>query len=135
LSLSIDIQSRAAAETGADQPAGAGSADRIEALVLGVLDDDKAEDVVSIDLEGKSSVTDVMVIASGRSNRHVGAIADHILRKLKDQGFGRVKVEGLSTCDWVLIDAGDVVVHLFRPEVRNFYDLEKMWSVTPDTAS
>jgi len=129
------MQSRPAAETGAGPAAGAGSADRIEALVLGVLDDDKAEDVVSIDLEGKSSVTDVMVIASGRSNRHVGAIADHILRKLKEEGFGRVKVEGLSTCDWVLIDAGDVLVHLFRPEVRSFYDLEKMWSVTPDAAS
>ena len=108
------------------------SADALEELVLASLDDDKAEDVVSIDLEGKSSVTDVMVIASGRSNRHVGAIADHIIRKLKEVGHGRAKVEGLKTCDWVLIDAGDVIVHIFRPEVREFYDLEKMWSVSPN---
>ncbi len=107
------------------------SAEALEELVLASLDDDKAEDVVSIDLEGKSSVTDVMVIASGRSNRHVGAIADHIIRKLKEVGHGRAKVEGLKTCDWVLIDAGDVIVHIFRPEVREFYDLEKMWSVAP----
>lgn len=118
----------------ADDTAGAEvlmSAEALEELVLASLDDDKAEDVVSIDLEGKSSVTDIMVIASGRSNRHVGAIADHILRKLKDVGHGRTKVEGLKTCDWVLIDAGDVIVHIFRPEVRDFYDLEKMWSVSP----
>ncbi len=108
------------------------SAEALEDLVLASLDDDKAEDVVSIDLEGKSSVTDVMIIASGRSNRHVGAIADHIIRKLKEVGHGRSKVEGLKTCDWVLIDAGDVIVHIFRPEVREFYDLEKMWSVAPD---
>ncbi len=131
------MQSRSAAPTGEAglAPAADSAAERIETLVLGVLDDDKAEDVVSIDLEGKSSVTDVMVIASGRSNRHVGAIADHIMRKLKDEGVGRVKVEGLSTCDWVLIDAGDVIVHLFRPEVRSFYDLEKMWSVAPEASA
>ena len=102
---------------------------------MNALDDDKAEDVVAIDLTGKSSVTDVMVIASGRSNRHVGAMADHLVRKLKDSGHGKVSIEGLKTCDWVLIDAGDVIVHLFRPEVRSFYDLEKMWSVSPDGAS
>lgn len=107
----------------------------LEELVLSALDDDKAEDIVSIDLTGKSSVTDVMVVASGRSNRHVGAIADHLIRKLKDAGHGRAKVEGLKTCDWVLIDAGDVIVHLFRPEVRSFYDLEKMWSVSPSEAN
>jgi ribosome-associated protein len=110
-------------------------ADALEELVLASLEDDKAEDVVTIDLAGKSSVTDVMVIASGRSNRHVGAIADHILRKLKEAGHGRAKVEGLKTCDWVLIDAGDVIVHVFRPEVRAFYDLEKMWSVSPGGAA
>ncbi|MCP2678918.1 ribosome silencing factor [Maricaulaceae bacterium NA33B04] len=107
------------------------STEALEELVLATLDDDKAENVISIDLEGKSSVTDIMVIASGRSNRHVGAIADHLLKKLKDAGHGRAKVEGLKTCDWVLIDAGDVIVHIFRPEVREFYDLEKMWSVAP----
>lgn len=76
-----------------------------------------------------------MIVASGRSNRHVGAIADHVVRKLKEAGHGRADVEGLKTCDWVLIDAGDVILHLFRPEVRSFYELEKMWSVSPDSAS
>jgi ribosome-associated protein len=75
-----------------------------------------------------TSIGDQMVIASGRSQRHVGAVADHLMRKLKDEGFGRARVEGLPQCDWVLIDAGDVIVHVFRPEVREFYNLEKMWS-------
>lgn len=97
-------------------------------LLLDTLDDAKAEDVVSIDLKGKSSIGDTMVVASGRSHRHVGAIADQVLRKLKESGFGRARVEGLPHCDWVLIDSGDVIVHLFRPEVREFYNLEKMWS-------
>ena len=96
-------------------------------LVLECLDDAKAEDVVSIDLAGKSSLGDYMVIASGRSQRHVGAIADQLLRKLKDHGHGRARVEGTPQCDWVLIDSGDVIVHIFRPEVREFYNLEKMW--------
>ncbi len=72
-----------------------------------------------------------MVIASGRSQRHVSAIADHIMRTLKKNGHGKIAVEGLTACDWVLIDAGDVILHLFRPEVREFYNLEKMWSVDP----
>jgi len=92
------------------------------------LDEAKAEGIVSIDLEGKSSIGDFMVIASGRSDRHVGAIADQVRRKLKDAGAGRVRVEGLEACDWVLIDTGDIIVHVFRPEVREFYNLEKMWS-------
>ncbi len=83
---------------------------------------------MSIDLAGKSSIADTMVIASARSQRHVGAIADQLQKKLKDAGFARVRVEGMPNCDWVLIDAGDVVVHVFRPEVRAFYNLEKMWS-------
>ena len=95
------------------------------------LDDDKAQDVVLIDLKNKSSVADCMIVASGRSQRHVGALADHILRALKDAGVGKAKVEGLPHCDWVLIDAGDVIVHLFRPEVRAFYNIEKIWSVEP----
>ncbi|MEQ8433000.1 MAG: ribosome silencing factor [Oceanicaulis sp.] len=111
------------------------AADALEELVLSTLDDDKAEDVVAIDLQGKSSICDVMVVATGRSNRHVGAIADHLVRKLKEAGHGRARVEGLRTCDWVLIDAGDVIVHVFRPEVRQFYDLEKMWSVAPGGAA
>ena len=126
------MHSRPNGEAESDSGELAQSTQDLEALVLNALDDDKAEDVVAIDLTGKSSVTDVMVIASGRSNRHVGAMADHLVRKLKDAGHGKVAIEGLKTCDWVLIDAGDVIVHLFRPEVRSFYDLEKMWSVSPD---
>ena len=98
-------------------------------VVLEVLDDAKAEDVVSIDLKGKSSIGDFMVVASGRSKRHVGAIADQVLRRLKDEGRGRASAEGLPHCDWVLIDIGDIIVHIFRPEVRDFYNLEKMWSI------
>jgi ribosome-associated protein len=129
------LHSRPHGDADSDSGELAQSTQDLEALVLNALDDDKAEDVVAIDLTGKSSVTDVMVIASGRSNRHVGAMADHLVRKLKDSGHGNVAIEGLKTCDWVLIDAGDVIVHLFRPEVRSFYDLEKMWSVSPDGAS
>jgi ribosome-associated protein len=102
---------------------------RLEHLILTRLDDEKAQDVVFIDLKDKSSVADGMVVASGRSHRHVGAMADHLLRTLKDNGYGRARVEGLPHCDWVLIDAGDVIVHLFRPEVRAFYNIEKIWSV------
>lgn len=100
----------------------------IQKLILQELDDDKAEDVVSIDLAGKTDIADAMIVASGRSQRHVGAMADKILRRLKDAGFGRARVEGQPACDWVLIDAEDVIVHLFRPEVRSFYNLERVWS-------
>ena len=99
-------------------------------LVLVALDDAKAEDIVSIDVADKTSLGDYIVIASGRSQRHVGAVADQIQKKLKEAGHGRVRVEGLPQCDWVLVDAGDVIVHVFRPEVREFYNLEKLW--TPD---
>ncbi|MEO8115165.1 MAG: ribosome silencing factor [Phenylobacterium sp.] len=101
----------------------------LEDLILARLDDDKAQDVVFIDLKGKSPVADGLVVASGRSHRHVGAMADHLLRALKDEGYGRVRVEGMPHCDWVLIDTGDVIIHLFRPEVRSFYNIEKIWSV------
>ena len=93
------------------------------------LDDAKAEAIVTIDLEGKTSIGDYMVIATGRTDRHVGAIADQIQRKLKGEGLGRTRVEGTEACDWVLIDTGDLIIHVFRPEVREFYNLEKMWSV------
>ena len=92
------------------------------------LSDSKAEDIVSIDITGKSPMTDQVVVASGRSHRHVGAIADHLLRDLKEAGHGSARVEGLPQCDWVLIDAGDVIIHVFRPEVRAFYNIEKLWS-------
>ena len=102
-------------------------------MVLTSLDDDLAQEIVTIPLAGKSAIADHMVIATGRSKRHVGALADHLQRKLKKFGTKGVRTEGQSSCDWVLVDAGDVVVHLFRDEVRSFYDLEKMWSaeVTP----
>ncbi len=91
------------------------------------LDEAKAEEIVEIPLEGKSSLGDFMVVASGRSDRHVGAIAEQVATKLKERGYSGVRVEGLEACDWVLIDAGDIIVHVFRPEVREFYNLEKMW--------
>jgi ribosome-associated protein len=92
------------------------------------LDEAKAEDIVTIDLTGKSSLGDFMVIATGRSDRHVGAIAEQLRKLLKEHGAGQARVEGLEACDWVLIDAGDILVHVFRGEVRDFYNLEKMWS-------
>lgn len=101
----------------------------LETLILERLDDEKAQDIVFIDLTGKSAFADGLIIASGRSHRHVGAIADHLLRALKDAGQGKAKVEGLPHCDWVLIDTGDVIVHLFRPEVRSYYNLEKLWAI------
>jgi len=91
------------------------------------LEDAKAEDIVTIELTGKSSLGDYMIVASGRSNRHVSAIADKLARDLRAQGFGRPRIEGKENNDWVLIDAGSIIVHIFRPEVREFYNLEKMW--------
>ena len=96
-------------------------------IVMASLDDDKAEDAIVIDLDGKTTIADAMIIATGRSARQVGSMADHLLQKLKAAGIGPVQIEGRTQGDWVLIDAGDVVVHLFRPEVRAFYGLEKMW--------
>jgi ribosome-associated protein len=97
-------------------------------LVLASLDDMKAEDTISIDLRGKTTIADDMVVTSGRSNRHVGAVADRVLQDLRKAGVPNPRVEGMPHCDWVLIDAGDVIVHVFRPEVREFYNLEKMWA-------
>jgi ribosome-associated protein len=97
-------------------------------LILNQLDDDQAQELVSIPLEGKSSIADHMVIASGRSTRQVAAMAMKLAEKIKQAGQPSPRVEGLPAADWVLIDAGDVVVHLFRPEVRSFYNLERMWS-------
>jgi ribosome-associated protein len=93
------------------------------------LDEDKAEDIVTIPLVGRSSLTDALVIATGRSSRHVASIAEHLARKLKDAGYGTRPVNGAAQGDWVLVDAGDVIVHIFRAEVRDYYDLEGMWSV------
>lgn len=95
--------------------------------VLNSLEEAKAEDVISIDITGKTPLADHMIVATGRSNRHVGAIADRIVSDLRDGGHGHPRVEGQPHCDWVLVDAGDVIIHIFRPEVRTFYNLEKMW--------
>ncbi len=100
--------------------------DPLVRTILDSLDDAKAEDVVAIDLRGKTSIADTMVVASGRSTTHVSAIADRLLRQCKTAGTS-TRVEGLSNCDWVLVDAGDAIIHIFRPEVRQFYNLEKMW--------
>jgi ribosome-associated protein len=99
--------------------------------VLTSLDDAKAEGTVTIDIQNKSALGDFMVVASGRSHRHVGAIADRLVGDMKKAGLGPLRVEGLPHCDWVLIDAGDIIVHLFRPEVREFYNIEKMWAAEP----
>lgn len=107
----------------------AASSDALLALIEQQLDDDQAGEIVTIGLAGKSSVADYMVIASGRSSRQVTAIAQHLAEKIKHGGFGNVRIEGLPAADWVVIDAGDVVVHLFRPEVRSFYNLERMWAI------
>jgi ribosome-associated protein len=107
--------------------AGAPSPEDIRAIARACLDDMKAEDTVEIELIGKTSLADAMFITSGRSNRHVGSIAEKLVEELKQRGHGRVHIEGMPACDWVLIDAGDIIVHVFRPEVRGFYNLEKMW--------
>jgi ribosome-associated protein len=103
-------------------------ADETLRVVLACLDDMKAEDTTTIDLTGKSSIGDYMVVASGRSQRHVGAVADNLVKEIEKAGVPRVRVEGMRQADWVLIDAGDVIIHVFRPEVREFYNLEKMWA-------
>ena len=117
-----------------DMPATPTPPDELHRLVLHSLDEDQAQDVVSIPLEGKSSIADHMVIASGRSTRQVAAIATHLAERLKKEGHGNPRIEGLPAADWVLLDAGDVVVHLFRPEVRSFYNLERMWGFGDEAA-
>lgn len=102
------------------------SADSV-ALAVHVLEEMKAEDITVIDLVGKTSLADAMIIASGRVNRHVASIADSLVEAIKKSGLPAPKVEGMPACDWVLIDTGDLIVHIFRPEVRQFYNLEKMW--------
>jgi len=97
--------------------------------ILSVLDDAKAEDIITLDLAGKTSLADAMIIATGRSDRHVGAIADRVAFAMKEMKLPAPRIEGVPVCDWVLIDAGDVLIHLFRPEVRGFYNLEKLWGM------
>ena len=117
----------ASAQQGANPAAGAEPGSLL-ALVLHSLDEDQAQEVVSIPLEGKTAIADHMVIASGRSSRQVAAIAEKLAERIKHAGFGNARIEGLPAADWVLVDAGDVIVHVFRPEVRSFYNLERMWA-------
>ena len=112
----------------AADPAADSSAGLLE-LITSSLEDDKAIDIVAIDLRNKTILADYLVIATGRSQRHVGAVAERLIERLKESERRPVGVEGLPRCDWVLIDAGDVIAHVFRREVREFYNLEKMWSV------
>lgn len=101
----------------------------MKSVIEASLDDDKAEDIITIDLSGKTDIADYMIIASGRSQRHVSAIAEHLAERLRKETGQTVSVEGGSQADWVLVDASDIIVHVFRPEVRSFYNLEKMWAV------
>ncbi|HXL98604.1 MAG TPA: ribosome silencing factor [Rhizomicrobium sp.] len=124
----------AAKKTSARKPAAAKTARRetettLLTRILTSLDDDKAEEIVTIDLKGRSSLSDIVVVANGRSSRHVASIAEHLARRLKEAGYGTRPVDGAGQGDWALVDAGDVIVHVFRPEVRAYYDLEGMWSV------
>ncbi|MGE3691393.1 MAG: ribosome silencing factor [Novosphingobium sp.] len=121
------------AATGAGAASDAGAGLSVEpgsllALVLHSLDEDQAQDVVAIPLEGKTAIADYMIIASGRSSRQVAAIAEKLAERIKHAGFGTARIEGLPAADWVLVDASDVIVHVFRPEVRSFYNLERMWA-------
>ncbi len=116
------------AAAGAPTPLPHAEPGTLHALVLQSLDDDQAQEIVSIPLEGKTAIADHMVIASGRSTRQVTAMAQKLAERIKHGGFGHSRIEGLPAADWVLVDAGDVVVHLFRPEVRSFYNLERMWA-------
>ena len=112
----------------APQPTDPDTVAALHRLIMTSLDDDQAVDTISIPLEGKSSIADHMVIASGRSTRQVASMADKLMRRIKTEFNRSARIEGLPNADWVLIDAGDVIVHLFRPEVRSFYNLERMWA-------
>ena len=136
--LIIALKAEAAKTSASLPPApvaeGAPDSGQLLETILESLENSKAEDIIPIDVRQKTPLADHMVIASGRSDRHVGAIADHLMKALSDAGYGNPRVEGLPNCDWVLVDAVDVIVHVFRPEVRSFYNLEKMWTPEPEAA-
>jgi len=108
------------------------NAEDVLKTVITSLEDSKAEELVNIDIRGKSALGDYMIVASGRSHRHVGAVAEHLVQDLKKAGYGVPKIEGVPNCDWVLVDTGDIIIHIFRPEVREFYGIEKMWLMKDD---
>ncbi len=126
--LPADAEAETTANSSAPVSQAPRDAEETLALIIARLEDDKSEDIVSIDLRGKTTIADFMVIASGGSQRHVGAIADHLVESLKAAGLKDIRIEGQPACDWVLVDAHDVIVHVFQPEVRSFYNIEKMWS-------
>ena len=140
--LPAQSKSQNAAQSGKDKKpasnAAVKSADqsaymKLSKLAIEALEDAKAEDIVRLELDGKTAVADEMIVASGRSNIHVSSIADKVTETLKENGYRDLRIEGHQHCDWVLIDAGDVIIHIFRPEVRVFYNLEKLWSAdAPD---
>lgn len=111
------------------------TAEDVLKAVITSLEDSKAEELVNIDIRGKSALGDYMIVASGRSHRHVGAVAEHLIQDLKKSGYGIPKIEGMPNCDWVLVDTGDIIVHIFRPEVREFYGIEKMWLMQEEDAN
>lgn len=134
--LSVEIASGGQAtqspKTQSGRPAETLGSAELHSLILESLEDDVALDIVSIPLAGKSSEADMMVVASGRSSRHVTAIAEKLMDRLKQDAGVIARIEGKDSADWLLIDTGDVIVHIFRPEVRDFYQLEKMWQTAPD---
>ena len=137
LSKSVLPKSRQSARKTSTQAAALlaqSDADKTLNMILSRLDDMKAEETVTIDLRGKSAFSDYMIVTSGRANRHVGAIAENVTKALKETGIKNIHIEGLPNCDWVLIDSGDVIVHVFRPEVREFYSLERLWAQGPTVA-
>jgi ribosome-associated protein len=125
-----DLHPLQSAAGAAPHAAEIGTGHDVVAVARHCLEDMKAEETVEIDLAGKTSLADTMIITSGRSHRHVASIAERVIEAFKASGIGPVRVEGMPTCDWVLIDAGDLIIHVFRPEVRGFYNLEKMWGAS-----
>lgn len=119
------------AEDGAILSGDIKDAKALSAFIIATLEENSAQEILNIDLDGKSSIADYMIVASGRSNRHVNALADYVQTALKEAGLSKMGVEGQETSDWVLIDAGDVICHIFRPEVREFYNIEKIWTSPP----
>ena len=122
------LPAAAPAARGSASSGKAPTADMLSQIIVEGLEDAKAEDIVSIDLLGRTTLADRRIIATGRSSVHVGAIADRVVKACRDAGFPSPKVEGMPLCDWVLLDAQNAIVHIFRPDVRRFYNLEKMWS-------
>jgi len=124
----LPVSARGPTTAQADPASQSGTVERLHQLILASLDDDQAVETISIPLTGKSSIADFMVVTSGRSSRQVGSMATKLAEKIKAETGRSPRIEGMPTADWVLIDAGDVIVHLFRPEVRSFYNLERMWA-------